>query len=319
MEKIVNRVCKTKSIDVDEKGLVNIAVNAFGNKDSDGDISEKGSFVKTLNENFDRVKWFLNHDQNILLGVPVSGKETDKYLEMTAQFNMNKQISLDTYNDYKLYAEHGKTLEHSIGVKAIKRDSQNKAIVKEWQLWEFSTLTSWGANCDTPLLDIKNLNQDSTEQIDFLRKALKLDYSEKRLKAIEESLRLIQKAQSKEITMVQCPCCHATLNYNDYEEYSIQQRALETAINHANWIAEGIVRERMAELEPLIREEVGFLLSQKSLNLNNLSSLSYIWCPKCWTKITKNAIIEPSDDTHEDKSRESTLDLKGLVNHIKIN
>ena len=314
----MNKAYKTKTIDVDEKGRVQIAVNAFGNKDDDGDISVKGSFSKTLSENFDRVKWFLNHDTNILLGVPISGVETEKYLEMVAQFNMNKQISVDTYNDYKLYAEHGKTLEHSIGVKAIKRDSQNKAIVKEWQLWEFSTLTKWGANSDTPLLDIKSLNGNVGSQIDILRKALKLDYSDERLSKIEKSLQLIEKALNREALMVECPCCHATLDYNDYEEHTIHQYAIEAAINNARWITEGVVRERMAEIEPIIREEVGYLLSQKSLDLSTLSSLSYIWCPKCWTKITKNAIIEPSDDTQKEGSRESTLDLKGLAKHISV-
>ena len=113
---MIRKLHKTKVNDVDEKGRVVICVNAFGNEDTDGDISVQGSFTKTLKENFARVKWYLNHNQNILLGVPIEGFEDANYLKMTAQFNMNKQISRETYEDYKLYAEYGKTLEHSIGV-----------------------------------------------------------------------------------------------------------------------------------------------------------------------------------------------------------
>lgn len=309
---------KTKSIGVDEKGIVRIAVNAFGNKDADGDISEKGSFKKTLLENFGRVKWFLNHDPSILLGVPLSGEETDEHLVMTAQFNMNKQIAVDTYNDYKLYSEHGRTLEHSIGVKAIKRDQSNKALVKEWQLWEFSTLTGWGANYNTPLLDLKGLKDCPENQIELLKKALGLNYSEERLSKIENTLSLIEKSTKNEVVMVECPCCGALFNYNDYEEYSLERQAIDSAINRAQWITEGIVAERMQALEPMIRTEVDFILS-KSLDLTNIESFSYIRCPKCWERVTKRSAMEPSIDTQSDKSRVDTLDLKGIAEYIKVN
>lgn len=89
--------------DIDEKGRVLVAANALGNVDADKDISMEGSFQKTLKDNFSRLKWFLNHDRDILLGVPVEGKEKYPYLEMLGQLNMKKQISRDTYEDYKLH------------------------------------------------------------------------------------------------------------------------------------------------------------------------------------------------------------------------
>ena len=58
--------------------------------------------------------------------------------------NLNKQIGRETFEDYKLYAECGKTLEHSVGVKAIRRDVNDPAHVKEWFLWGSLTLTSMG-------------------------------------------------------------------------------------------------------------------------------------------------------------------------------
>lgn len=155
---IKQKIFESKAVDLDKKGQVLIAVNAFGNTDSDGDISLPGSFRKTLKENFDRVRWFLNHDVTILLGVPIKGFEEGNYLKMHAQFNLEKQIARDTYEDYKLYAEHGKSLEHSVGLQAIKYAIDNETgtrSVSEWKLWEFSTLTHWGANSNTPLLGIK--------------------------------------------------------------------------------------------------------------------------------------------------------------------
>ena len=66
---------KTKANDVDEKGIVTVAVNGIGVKDSQGDISMSGSFDKTLREHMHKMRWFLNHQTDQLLGVPLSGKE----------------------------------------------------------------------------------------------------------------------------------------------------------------------------------------------------------------------------------------------------
>ena len=68
---IINKSIVTKTNDVDEQGRVVIAVNAIGNEDADGDISMPGSFNKTLKEDFNRLKWFLNHDPTILLGIMI--------------------------------------------------------------------------------------------------------------------------------------------------------------------------------------------------------------------------------------------------------
>ena len=175
--------------DVDEKGRVLVAANAIGNIDADKDISESGSFDKTLNENFNRLKWFLNHDKNLLLGVPLEGKQNGKYLEVLGQLNMKKQLSIDTYNDYKLYAEHNKTLEHSIGVEAVKtKDEGDIRRVTEWKLWEYSTLTSWGANEMTPMLGIKSAKSiaDALELLDLMLR--KGNYSDKRFSEIESTI-----------------------------------------------------------------------------------------------------------------------------------
>jgi HK97 family phage prohead protease len=201
METVRQKIYQSKSANLDTKGRVLIAVNALGNTDSDNDISAPGSFKKTLKEHFDRVRWFLNHDTTILLGVPIKGYEEDNYLKMEAQFNLEKQIARDTYEDYKLYQEYGKTLEHSVGLQAIKYTIDEQKMIRtvtEWKLWEFSTLTHWGANQDTPLLGIKdNSNLESIlskftaeELIPVLNKMNIGNYSDTRKKQAEQ----IQKA-----------------------------------------------------------------------------------------------------------------------------
>lgn len=177
--------------DLDEKGRVIVAANAFGNIDADRDISLPGSFDKTIKENWPRVKWFLNHDRTQLLGVPIKAVPTDDYLQIEGQLNLQKDIGRNTYEDYKLYADYGKSLEHSIGVDAIKyfddRDNEVRKVT-EWKLWEYSTLTSWGANERTPMLAMKSM-APSLADLDWLDiRMRKGNYTDEAFIEIEKSI-----------------------------------------------------------------------------------------------------------------------------------
>lgn len=193
---------ETRIKDVDSKGRVLVAANAIGNVDSDNDISMPGSFQKTLKENFSRLKWFLNHNQDFLVGVPVKGEEKMPYLEMLGQVNMKKQLGKDVYEDYKLYAEYGKSLEHSIGVEAVKKEEKNGVRrVYEWKLWEFSTLYSWGANSETPMLSIKSA-VDINEEIKWEEMKLKKGkYSDERFKEIDLYLSKLRSLNAEPVSL----------------------------------------------------------------------------------------------------------------------
>jgi len=195
----------------EKKGLVTVYANAFNNLDSDNDISLPGSFQKTIQESFNRVKWFLNHNHTQLLGVPVEAIEDSIGLRVTGQINMKKEIGRDTLEDYILYAENDKTLEHSIGVQAVKSEViegdevpeqyrkdgiQWMRRVSEWKWWEYSTLTSWGSNERTPMVDIKSL-QELENTVDFLNKMLKGHYTDERLKKIEETYNILLSLKTK--------------------------------------------------------------------------------------------------------------------------
>jgi len=311
MEALKQLTCKTRTNDVDEvKGIVTVAVNGIDIKDADGDISGKGSFNKTLSENFDRCKWFLNHYKTQLLGCPIDGKEENGNLIMSGQINLKKEIGRDTLSDYILYAEHGKTLEHSVGVKAVKRDPVNKSLVHEWFLGEYSTLTHWGANPQTFLIDIKSATKEEVnDQINFIRKALSLRYSDEKLKEYEMNLDILEKALTGK-NIVVCPHCGLGFDYNSVPEETLEQQVIDYIGDHTRWSAQDVVYNEMQKLKPEIQERVLEIINSKK-SIDDFAA--NVRCPKCYSRIYKPASSEPAETTQEGKSRqEDTLSLKGL-------
>ena len=194
---------KSNIQDLDGSGIVTVAANAFNNIDADRDISMPGSFSRTIKENFYRVKWFKNHNREELIGVPLEARETNEFLVVRGKINMDKQLGKDIYSDYKLFAEHGLSLEHSIGVDAIKYldDHENKVRkVTEWKWWEFSTLTSWGANENTPMLEMKSLEPlELKASLGLLElKMHKGNYTDETFIEIEKSINRIKSLLTQE-------------------------------------------------------------------------------------------------------------------------
>jgi len=181
--------------DMDEKqGIVEFYANVFGVVDSDRDVSLPGSFSKTIKENRARLRHFLNHNMTQLIGAPKELKEDDKGLLVASQLNMNKQIGRDIFEDYKLYSEMGMSLEHSVGLEAIKyqiSEEEEVRRVSEWKLWEYSTLTAWGANQEALTQNIKGLNKETIEYM--LNKG---NYSDERFKELEELNKLLNKTNA---------------------------------------------------------------------------------------------------------------------------
>ena len=320
---------KTKANDLDEtRGIVTVAVNGIGIVDSQNDISMPGSFNKTLKENITRMKWFLNHDFTQLLGVPLSGEEKDGNLVMVGQLNLSKQIGRDTLEDYKLYAAAGRTLEHSIGVQAVKRDKGDKRKVLEWKMWEYSTLTSWGSNPQTFLVGIKNDDPTTVRQnIEFLRRALQMRYTDERLKQYEMRLDMLTKALEGAV-VVTCPHCGQEFVWDEAERHTLSQQVLDCANSYLRWITDGIVREEMSKLKPEIRAAVLAILDpvlskmdgkiDEEIVTKSLEDLAeFAYCPNCYSRVYNSSIMleqsapaldktddEPSDDTRYEEDEE---------------
>lgn len=184
----------------EEKGIVVAYANAYDFKDSDGDISAKGSFDKTVNENFKRIRVLKNHNPREMVGVPLEIDTKDDFgLLTTSQFNMKTDLGRDLFNDIKLMSDNGMNAELSIGYNVVKRDEKDKSIIKEYKLMEYSFLTSWGANQLSTVQGIKSV-KSVYGILELIEKAYNLPYSDTRLKQIENILKTIDTQEEEPST-----------------------------------------------------------------------------------------------------------------------
>lgn len=176
--------------DFDEKqGIVKAYANAYDFKDSDGDISAKGSFNKSAKENFKRIRVLKDHIPTISLGIPLELDTQDNYgLLTTTKFNLQKEVSRDMFTDIQLLKDNGLNAELSIGYEVVKRDEKNRSIITEYKLWEYSFLSSWAANELSTVQDIKSI-KSHYGIMELLTKAYNLPYSDSRLQQIENLLK----------------------------------------------------------------------------------------------------------------------------------
>lgn len=182
---------EVKELD-DKKGIVTAYANTYMNEDADGDISMPGSFKRTVNNNLEKIRVFKDHNRFQLLGVPMDVDADDpKGLLTTTKFNMDKQLSRDMFTDIKLMVENGYEADLSVGVIPVKRDDNDNRKVLEWKLKEYSFLSSWGANDKATVQQIKSQKQYK-KFVDMVKQAYDMDYSDERLKELEQLLRALE-------------------------------------------------------------------------------------------------------------------------------
>jgi HK97 family phage prohead protease len=143
--------------DVDRKeGIVSGYFSAFNIKDADGDVILPGAFTKSISEMFPkgRIKHLMNHDPSKPLGKILELKEDDYGLFYTSKVGTH---SLG--RDFIKMVESDLIREHSIGFKDLtpegKRKGEGANNITEVRLYEGSSLTAWGANEYTPLVEMK--------------------------------------------------------------------------------------------------------------------------------------------------------------------
>lgn len=187
-----NLVPHYKSLDLEvlevdkAKGIVTTYINSFDVVDTWNEVSLKGSFKKTFKENFKNIYWLINHDWDKMPGITLKLYEDNNGAIAVGQINMKKQLGVDIWNDYLLYAENGRSLEHSIRTQPIKYKIENDIMyISEQKVSEWSSLTRPGSNPQTPVISLKS------EQ-ELLEKALKMNYSDEKLKAIEDKLTALE-------------------------------------------------------------------------------------------------------------------------------
>jgi len=175
----------------EQKGVVIAYANAYNNTDSDGDISAKGSFDKTVADNFKRIRVLKDHNPTKMIGVPLNIDTKDAYgLLTTTQFQMKTPLGKDMFTDVKLMHDNDLNAELSIGYQVLQRDKGNKNIIKEYKLMEYSFLSSWAANELATVQDIKGI-KSHYGIMELIEKSYDLDYSDDRLKQIETILKAL--------------------------------------------------------------------------------------------------------------------------------
>lgn len=139
----------------DESGEFSGYAAVFGNKDSGGDIIEKGAFSKTIREDFGRIKILSQHtDCELPIGKPLELREDDKGL-----FIRGKISDTAKGRDIQTLMKDGVLNELSIGYDTVEFDydsEQGVRRLKEIKLWEVSIVT-WAMNDQAKIDEVKSL------------------------------------------------------------------------------------------------------------------------------------------------------------------
>ena len=181
----------------DSKGVVVAYANAYNFEDADGDISAFGSFEKSVNENFKRIRVLKDHNPREMIGVPLEIDTKDTYGLLTkTQFNLNKPLGKDMFEDVKLMHSNGLNAELSIGYKVLQRDQKNRKMITEYKLMEYSFLSSWGANELSTVQGIKSI-KSTYGILELIEKSYNLNYSDERLRQIENLLKELSTPQDE--------------------------------------------------------------------------------------------------------------------------
>jgi HK97 family phage prohead protease len=191
--------------DVDGKqGLVKFYFSAFGNYDSDNDRIFQGAFNKSFTERLKRIKHFKWHDSRYVPGVIKELGEEGGHAYAVSQLSKST-LGRDTLIEY----EEGIITEHSHGFEPVdgkyEKNEKGGLDFKEVKLWEVSSLTAWGANPNTPTVDVKEMDAETIiKMIDRMTNALKQgEFTDEYLKQTEIKLSELLKSLNEMLEPVE--------------------------------------------------------------------------------------------------------------------
>lgn len=186
----ITKNIKSKVQDVNsEKGIVTIQITQFDKYDSDNDRLLKGALTKTWNEG--QQVHLVDHKMGMstYVGLPLTKDPVTGIIE--SQLNLNKQIGIDLFEDYKFSQEHGRSLQHSHGFIAIKNkykeNEKGGYDFSEIKQYEYSTVI-FGAVSDTPAHQVKSIDSLSQDIIDLEFKLKHMNYSDEKCLLLEQKL-----------------------------------------------------------------------------------------------------------------------------------
>lgn len=185
----ITKNLKTTVSDVTEKGIVVIGITQFDEYDSDNDRLLSGALTKTWSES--QQVHLVDHQRGMAtyVGLPVAKDPKTGIIE--SKINLNKQIGRDLLEDYKFSNEHGRSLQHSHGFRAVKdkfnKNEKGGRDFSEIMQFEYSTLL-FGAVSNTPLHGIKSENDVQELIIELELKLSFCGYSDEYGKLIENKV-----------------------------------------------------------------------------------------------------------------------------------
>lgn len=166
--------------------------NAFGQYDADSDRFFPGSSKKTVQENFERIKHLYNHYSTVGKAKEIEEDDFGTY--------MVSKLGRDTdSNDVYLKYQDGLITEHSFGFQGI----ENKSVKNErggldfyeYKLWEASSLDTWGAQSNTPVISVKSMDKSNIEtwikRLQKLTQAIKHGYTDDQIIEFENQMQKI--------------------------------------------------------------------------------------------------------------------------------
>jgi HK97 family phage prohead protease len=171
-----------------------------------------GAFTKTINEQGPasaqpRIKHLLNHDPSQPLGKLLTLREDEYGLYYESQVGTH-----EGGEDFIKMVESGLITEHSIGFSTVRKTVLNpdadwreqKTQLHELKLFEFSSLTAWGANQYTPLVGVKTLKTVEDRIANLIKAIDGGTFTDTTFIFLQDELLFLQKA-FKDITTPAAP------------------------------------------------------------------------------------------------------------------
>lgn len=186
-----------KDVDNTSRTIIQ-AFAKYDTPDADKDISRKGLFTKSWNENKNRIKHLLNHDVTKPVGKPENIYDEQGFAIMKSKIGTHK-----LGDDFLEMAVSGLITEASYGAiptRYNKLKGGGRELL-ETKLMEISSLTHWGAQQFTPLLSVNKCLDKETYVQKLLKRSEALEKFCKSSTASDETIELLL-LESKQLTKI---------------------------------------------------------------------------------------------------------------------
>ena len=179
-----------KDLDMGKRTAV-IAYATYNSLDRDGDIASKGMFTKSWNEAFGDIKFYKNHNSDILLGGVERFWEDDNHAYALVKMSKGRDGE-----DALIQMDEGFLKDASYGFDPIKvAPIQNKGRkFLEAKLWEISLLTKWPAHPSSGVIEVNKTAQDIKQDIELkelCERIMKMESFCRNSKASDETIKEI--------------------------------------------------------------------------------------------------------------------------------